>query len=524
MAKFLSHDGVDKNGVRAEVMVQTGTGRIKDLVGRGRAGEDGTFRNIEVVFEPDNPHLKRKVYALLDTTGKELWEYVQAAHADKRDVSYRIESQRKRGIDRTKPFTELVHTEEAVRILAAIDDVFSHEAKTNPKEDPSQENPSALTQDDDTTSAAPAAVVVTAAPAAADPSKLLASLAAARQAGMPATTVDTLAALALAAGAGVDDVASAGFDDVETPSAPRPVVGRTHAVEDKPWNAYNSDGRVNVGSYMVAHAASAERFALDHLITVYSEGKKTAVDVSDAMIAQAASVALVLLEMSDEVLIKAVGGRVDRQKNSYNRAMSLVLDAVDKRYHVPVGANNEARAEWRAKVVAEAAERLYGITEVAQGRLPRPESERNGVPAAAPAPAVEAVKTVDEASEVDEVKPAAKKTAAKKAAAKPAAVVADVFGETTAVVSGDAFKAGVFPAAEEATFIAPDELLVGRLRDLCSKAGVAGEAKAVSDWLERAFGVRATRKVHAPVLESFIDFYEKAGAERIRTEVLGAAA
>jgi hypothetical protein len=332
--------------------------------------------------------------------------------------------------------------------------------------------------------------------------------------------------MALAAGASIEQVQSAGFDNEDTKVPAAVVNGRMAASEEKPWMAYNSDGRVNAGSYMVAHAATAEQFALDHLIAVYSEGKKTSVDVSDAMIAQAASIALVLLEAADDVQVRATGGRADRQKNSYNRALGLVLDAVGKRYTVPVGGNGEAQTEWREKVVAEAAERLYGVMEVAQGRLPLPEAERNAAPAAVVVAPVAAPVKADAPVEAAPVE-AAPKAAAK--AKKAEDVVTGTFAGATVVapaveapVSG--FKPGKFPAAEADGFVAPDDAIVARLRDLCTTAGVAGQMSAISDWLERVLGVRATRKVHGPVLEAFVTHYEKAGTDVVRAEVLGQAA
>lgn len=529
MAKFLSFDGIDNQGVRAEVMVQTGTGRIKELIPKGKPSENGTYRNFEVVFDPDNPHLKRKVYALLDTTAKELWEYVQAAQADQRDISYRIESQRKRNVDRTKKFDDLIHTEEVVRVLASLDNVFSHEAKTNPKEDPSGENPSALDQDLPATGPITIVGAAPAAPAAAaDPATVLAGLAAARKAELPATTVDTLVALALAAGADLDDVLAAGLDNESPRPAPTAVSGRVAASEEKPWMPYNSDGRINAGSYMVAHAASAERFALDHLVTVYSEGKKTAVDVSEAMIAQAASVALVLLEITDTVQAQ-ITGRADRQKNSYNRVMSLVLDAVDKRHRFPVGANSEAQATWRDAVIAEAGERLYGVLEVAQGRLPLPADQRTATPvveAPAPAKVAEPVQAPAEAAQA----PAKAAPAAKPAPAASGAdlLVAELGASPIKKAAPAAegveggFVAPEYPAAGTDGFVEPTEEQVARVRALCVNADAGLDAKAISDWLERDLGVRATRKVHAPALEAFLSFYEAAGPAAVRSQILGA--
>lgn len=507
MAKFVSHDGVDAQGIRAEVTVQTGTGRIKELNPRGKETEPGVYRNVEVVFDPDNLLLKRKVYALLDTTAKDLWAYVQAAHADQRDISFRIESQRKRTVDRTKAFKDLIHTEEVVRVLAAIDNNYSHEAKTTPREDPTGDY-SALDQEKDE----PTITHSTASPADANPKALVTALADARSAGLPDTTIDTLMALALAAGVPVADALSAGLSATATPDAPRtPGTNRMAATEEKPWMPYNSDGRVNAGSYMVSHASKAEQFALDHLISVYSEGKKTAVDVADTMIAQAASVAFVLLEAADAVQAQATGGRSDRQKNSYGRAFTLVADAVEKRFPVPVGGNNEAQEEWKSAVIAEAAERLYGVLEISQGRLPQPEADR-GTPVEA-APAAEVTPT--------KVAAPVKQAATKTAAARPAeTIVADLLNGT---VIPSQFKTNPFPAFDTAEFIAPDDHLIGRLRDLCQTADAIKDPALLSNWLERVLGVRSTRKVHAPALDAFITHYEQAGPNQVHLEITGTA-
>lgn len=540
MAKFISYDGTDTNGIRAEVSVMTGTGRIKEINGRGKAAEDGSYRNVEVVFDPDNPHLKRKVYALLDTTATDLTNLAMDAHKSGRDISFRIESQRKRGVDRTIKFEDLVHTEQVVRVLAGIDGVFSHEAKTNPAEDPSSDNPSALDQAAQVTSRPASAPAAPAAPAAAVTSlatahSLVRALAEARRAEMPTVTVDTLAGLALAAGAPIDVVASAGFDPAEERPAPSQVAGRGVASEEKPWSAYNSDGRVNAGSYMVRAAARAEQFSLDHLRLLYSEGKKAPVDVVDPMIAQASSLAFELLDAADEVQAKVVG-RTDRQKNSYSRALDLVTDTVAKRYPAPLGGNDQARTEWRTAVVAEAAERLYGVLEVAQGRLPLPEAERAAAASApvsqpagthaADAPQAEpAHEQATQAEPAQVAKPArasrATKASTPSAPAAGSDVVAGAFAGAT-VLADPSFTAGDFPAAGADGFEAPTDETIAGLRDLCVAAGIDNLA-AISAWLERVLGVRRSREVHAPALAAFVAHYQAAGPNAVRAEVLGEA-
>lgn len=487
MAKFVSYDGMDKNGVRAEVTVQTGTGRVKEIIGRGKPNDDGSYRNVEVVFDPDNPLLKRKVYGLLDTNAAELWAYVQQAQADGRTVSYRIESQRRNGVPREIPVAELTATEQVRRLIASVDGHFSHEAKTNPAEDPDGENPSAL--------GAPLPVAGAAGQAPASPQSALAALAAARRAEMPAATVDVLAGLALAAGATVADVRSAGLD-ASAADAPVPASRPGHAVatEERPWVQWNSDGRINFGSYAVARAAEAEQFALDHLISVYTPPKsKTPIDVTDEIIAQAASVAVQVLEIADRVQV-AASGRADRQKASHARALALVTDAIAKRYPVPVGGTEPEQAAWAESVATEASERMRGLASIAQGRSP-------GEPAAEAAVFEE--RTVD-------------------GAGLDAAISS--LGGTVLADTRASFRPEPHPMDGEPGFQEPDPELVGRLRAMCERARVAHDTRAISDWIERVVGVRSARKVHAPVLEAFCDHYEQAGVEQIRAEVASEAA
>lgn len=494
MAKFLSYDGVDKSGIRAEVMVQTGTGKIKELTPRGKASKDGTYRNVEVVFTPDNPKLIRKVYALLDTTAKELWEYVQEAHKTQKDISYRIESQRKRTVDRTIKFDDLTHSEEVVRVLAGIDTVFSHEAKTNPAEDPTNDAPSALQQDINHT--VNSGIALNGEAPTATRAHMLSELAKARQLNLSTTIIDTLVASAVAAGATLDEALSAGIgEESEVSYEPKTIVGRAYAVEEKPWTAYNSDGRINPGSYMVAHAAAAERFALDHLISIYSEGKKGLVDVTDDMISQAAALALVLLELSDKVQA-AVVGRVDRQKNSYNRAMALVLDAVDKRYLAPVGGNSESQTTWRNSVVNESVERLRGILAVAEGRMPS-------------VTAIEESETI-----IGNPDTPAPVSAGAQALKETLGAVEKVAKEVSFKLEGD----NPIPGAPE--FEEPGQDTIGKLRDLCVGAGLATETTAISNWLEAAVGARISRRVHKPVLEQLITHYEGLEQEELKKEIL----
>lgn len=503
MAKFLSYDGVDKNGIRAEVMVQTGTGRIKNIVGRGKESPDGTFRNVEVEFDPDNPKLQHKVYALLDTTATELWNYIQEAHLAKKDISYRIESQRRRTVDRTLKFEDLKHSEQVVRILAGIDGIFSHEAKTSPAEDPDQDAPSAL-NNIPVSNSAPIST-----------GDIMKTLATARVQGLPESIIDALSALAIAQGNDLKSVMSAGYEQAD--NSRRVVASNSRAVEEKPWNATNTDGRINAGSYAVAHAATAERFALDHLVTLYSVGKKVNVAVNDDMIAQAASLGVAILAIADQVQSFVVG-RVDRQKNSYNRALSLVLDGIEKRHPAPIGGNPDDIAAWKEAVQVEARERFIGIIMIAEGHSPTVEDIKNwGDPGsvAAPAPEQAPAEPVATAPSIDD-------TVEEESAPSVPDALKSALGAVEVSDADEGFVAPIgLPMEGQEGFVPPAASDIELLRDLCIDAQIVDNPKAISDWLERNLGVRSARKAHAELVGAFLDYYTAAGSDKVREEVLG---
>lgn len=496
MAKFLSHDGQDKNGVRAEVMVQTGTGKIKNITNRGKASDDGSYRNVEVEFTPDNPKLQHKVYALLDTTAIELWNYIQEAHSANKDISYRIESQRRRAVSRDIKFEDLKHSEQVVRVLAAIDNIFSHEAKTSPTEDPDSEAPSALHNN--------TANSVNSRSKNSGVSPLDA-IKSARQAHMPASIVDALVAAAILQGEKPEEAIAVGLEGTDANKIDNTTIrGNSRAVEEKPWNEYNTDGRTNPGSYAVAHAATAERFALEHLIKLYSEGKKTNVTVNEDMISQSASIAIELLEIADDVQLDIVG-RKDRQKNSYNRALSLVLDAIEKRHNVPIGGDAQVQSEWRGLVLLEATERFKGVLYISEGVTPTAEDI--------------IVPIADDDSKTSEQSEATQKkndvgTDVLESSFNATELPAD--NETPQKFTPSAKH----PLEGEKNFTPPSAETIERLRIMCAEADVLDNPKLISDWLENNLGVRSARKAHYALVDEFLEFFDTYPSEKLHEIIL----
>lgn len=458
MPKFISHDGVDANGIRAEVTVEVGTGYIKAINPRHKPdGSEGS--NVEIVFEPDNKKLTRKVYGSLDKNATELYDYAKQAFTNKTNVTYRIESQRKRGVDRTTKYEDLVHTEEVVRILAALDNVFSHEAKTNPEEDPSRENPSALPQNNGGKSFAHPAPDTMMHESWENISALIAknsmeAFGEAKKTNLPSTLLDVLAATALATGVPFSTV--------------YPTAG--------------AGTRLDV-------AAEAEQFALDHLIVAYSSDAAGPITVTDEIVSQAGAIAVRILHLADTVHATSHDALPDhyQHQDTHKHALHFVEDAIAKRYPFPLGQDVREQSEWEQNILREANTRLYGLAHIAAGDTPRlPET-------ASPTPST------------------AKKTSKSKKAAQdpPAPTVADLYEEA------------VIPQPGDQQFIAPTEELVTRLKVLCVNADVVTDPAAISKWLWGRTGQKSAKNIHAPVLLEIVETYEHADPSTLRAHIYG---
>lgn len=132
MAQFISHDGQDANGVRAEVSVETGTGKITQLT----PSPSGT--NVSLVIRTPGLTHPQPAWVKADDP---VFPEVQKAYDTQSDIQYRIESQRKPKIDRATPLAELRSSMEIAKIntnkiLANINGQATKEAVTNPDEDP----------------------------------------------------------------------------------------------------------------------------------------------------------------------------------------------------------------------------------------------------------------------------------------------------------------------------------------------------------------------------------------------------
>lgn len=140
-APFISHDGPDADGVRAEVKVTLGFAVPKsiDPSDKGKAAK--------VTFPVDNTKWPSAGWAPIDGS---LMKVVQEAHDNDTPLHFRIETIRKPGVDRTESITDLTKGSDAARenankSLAAVkredDDewTISNRAMTRLDEDPNEE-------------------------------------------------------------------------------------------------------------------------------------------------------------------------------------------------------------------------------------------------------------------------------------------------------------------------------------------------------------------------------------------------
>lgn len=140
-APFISHDGPDSDGVRAEVKVTLGFAIPKSIEpsDKGKAAK--------VVFPVDNTKWPSAGWVPVDSN---VMEVVQEAHDNETPLYFRIETIRKDHVDRTEPIADLTKGSDAARenahkSLAAVkredDDewTISKRAMTRLEEDPSEE-------------------------------------------------------------------------------------------------------------------------------------------------------------------------------------------------------------------------------------------------------------------------------------------------------------------------------------------------------------------------------------------------
>lgn len=129
---FTSYDGADSDGVRAEVYVQRGKGKVTEVV------PHSTGKSVNVKIMTEGLRYPNQGWVAPDS---EIHKKATEALDSGKEINYRLESQRRSKVSRTTPLSELredskIAQSSVTSIVAEIDGVVSEEAVTNPAEDP----------------------------------------------------------------------------------------------------------------------------------------------------------------------------------------------------------------------------------------------------------------------------------------------------------------------------------------------------------------------------------------------------
>ena len=351
---FTTHDGTDKNGVRAEVFVQVNRGKIKEI-------KENTGKGVaDVHFEVEN--LKFPIHGWI-RTDYDAYKEILTAQNNGTLVEFRIETQRKAGIERETPMADLrtsmaIAKDNTKVILTEVNGISTEEAVTNPNEDPESEYGRHKASDADMTKPAGKA----GASATLDSETILANIrTAAASLVVRQPVLDLMAAQALFNGVSVEEVtaAVAGIDKRDA-SSPTENPRAAFSLEAPSWKEYNSDGRLNLGSTLVAAGIGVESVVYKQLNNKNLLGTENSKEVLDYFTA-------LIFAICDRVQIGAYGNgaRPDRAAGSHIRVRGIVYDVIDKSHALPIkaGVNNTITLdgtikEWLAKVGGESRERF----------------------------------------------------------------------------------------------------------------------------------------------------------------------
>jgi len=533
MSAFVSHDREDAQGIRAEVHVNTIKGKVKSI-------DDSNPKSAKAMFTVE--WLKFPVGGWL-IKEEEAYKILQDAYAKGEEVEVRIESKRKKNIDRSLPISELRSTAEEAQknttsVVVAVNGTYTSEALTHPSEDPATgDAQQALPVE---AGARRPASSGGSAISADDALATLRTLATTRE--VSNSVVDAVAAAALIAGATPQQVIEA-----STVSQAQPAPQAGYSYEAPSYKEYNSDGRTNLGNYAVTAAVGAESFVTNTVRELTNDDPKHNVIEFYTQL---------VLGVADRIQTSAYGEgfRLDRAANSHVRVRSIVYDVIRHEYKLPLAEDGglpsfEAATEWvqnvgkraRARFLfaAQVAYNAPGInailatlnedaTTAAPAVTPEPVAEVVAEPVVAEpvveAPVVEEVTYVtDEPSLTAEEEEAAAAKAAPAPAKKAAAKAAPVAETAPATFSDDllTFPAQILAPGAINAQNTPSEDTIEQFKDFVQEGmGLTEKSDIikVGKLLAQTFGKSYNKAQNIPedLLLDFIDFYVAAGEDNFR--------
>lgn len=528
--EFISHDGADGNGIRAEVVVVKGRGKVTDIV---LGNKD---RSVQVSFMEENLKNPIKGWA---NVGTPIHAEVLRAKETGEDVNYRIEIQRKSFIPRDMPMDEvrpkgdmITANKNAIRILAGVNETVSDEAVTHPSEDVASTYGRHKATGAETRPASTGGASIST-------ETLVEGLKTLATSGVSPEVQASALGVAIALGVSPHEAFSA-VSSEENAAGERPPVKTSFSGEGKPWEWWNSDGRENLGHARFSAGSGAESFVREQL---------TALGVDNSALKEGVEYFTnIILSIADRVQEKIYGEgyRPDRASSSHARIRGIIYDTVEHYHQLPINVPKDTDANavikaWIAEVGNEAFERFQIVVHASNAptnfSIPLPVGIY-GVQATPAKPKVEEVAEKAPEAPVKSAKVAPKADIQK---VKEVAVEAPVPAEE--VVSEDIvepIEVEESPVAEETVDISElaifdtvdvdslpeeekselaSEETVAYFRQLIEEAGIPdSDLKLVANLLRKTFGKNYSKAQQLPesVLTDFIDFYAGAGEENLR--------
>lgn len=331
MKTFVTHDGVDGNGIRAEVYVQTGEGVVKEI----KENANGTA---DIHFTVEN--LKFPVHGWIGQDNP-VYDVVKKAQTTGDKVEFRIEAQRKANIERDIPIADLradmkTAREKTISILASINGIVSDEAVTNPEEDPASTYGRIKAKGDERkTVATPGSAFVSGT-----------ALQTLRDiVGEQTVSNDIIAAVAaqaLLSGNTTAEVLEA-ITGPDRRDDSQPELRKSFSVEAPSWKAFNSDGRQNLGTSSITSGVGAEQFVRASLTKKLSPELLETEKMNDAV----KYFATLILAMSDKIQAAAYGQgfRPDRSVASHARVRGIMYDTITEYHELPISSDGIIRPD-----------------------------------------------------------------------------------------------------------------------------------------------------------------------------------
>lgn len=290
-APFISYDGKDDKGLRAEVKVVVGYGDIFDVE------DSDNGKAAKVTFKVENSKWKSSGWAPLDSN---IMKKVKEAQDAREPIHFRIETRRKDHVDRSLPMIEVspprdstaardntVKSLAAVRLDSEEDWVISPHAKTRLEEDPKS-------------------------------------------------------------GGGSPSAYDTPLEELQPkPSSSHSSAPSYSGVEAPPFNTYNNDGSLNLGS--VAVSVPANLFAY---VTEYERTHKLEFNDKQRII-----LSKLMLSAANEIQLGIYDGekltKPDLSLGSHTRARALLFESI--RTYFPITSDlldsKEKMMEWRGNLV-----------------------------------------------------------------------------------------------------------------------------------------------------------------------------